>query len=242
MPKVSLEQIKELPHDKLLKAIDRAKKRLKTNEVVQNMFKEFDVDIDELDDVPVCFADLPVSARTEHGIIYLNYNLLADGDFDKDDHYLVHELTHYLQQTTGTKPTKGSTDDDYLDNKFEQEGFQNQTEYLSDTRGDGAAEAYTDKVLNHHEVPKSEREERKKELMHLAMAAKNPDQLVLFPKKKKRQDPLDKTKKELDQEYDEAIARGPQESHARPPIKKMHPLDQVERMRKLKELLSKLKG
>lgn len=241
MPKVSIEQIKQIPHSKLLKAIDRAKKRIKENKVVQDMFKEFEVDLDELDDVPIAFADLEVSARTEHGIIYLNYNLLADGDFDKDDHYLVHELTHYLQQTTGSKPTKGSTDDDYLDNKFEQEGFQNQTEYLSDTRGDEVAEAYTDKVLDHHEVPEKDRAERKKELMHLA-AVKDPEQMVLFPKKKKPREKLNKTKEELDREYEEAIARGPQESHARPPIKKLHPIDQGERMRRLREILEKLKG
>lgn len=241
MSKVSLEQVKQLPHSKLLKAIDRVKKRLKQNQVVKDMFKEFEVELDEIDLIPMCFDDLDVSARTEHGIIYLNYSLLSDGDFDKDDHYIVHELTHYLQQTTGDKPTKGSTDDDYLDNEFEQEGFQNQTEYLSETRSDDAAENYADKVLDHHDVPADERKERKQQLLNLASRLKQPQQLKLdLFEKKEKPGKLHKTKEEMMQDLEEALVRGPQESHARPAIEKIHPLLQKDRLRRLKEILEVL--
>lgn len=145
----------------LLKQIQTAKDRIKDNDVLKKMFKEYNVDLDELDLVPICFSDLDVSARTSHGCIYLNKDLI-DSDFD---HYLVHELSHYLQQSTGSKPTKGSDNDDYLDNKDEQEGFQNQTEYIAEEHGDHAAEKYIEKVLDHHDVDKDERAEKKEKLL-----------------------------------------------------------------------------
>lgn len=168
MAKFELEDIKKIPHLQLLKIIEKIKARLKTNETVQKVFKKYGLNLDEIDYIPVCFADIDVSARTDHGIIYLNYGLLADGDFEEDDHYLVHEMTHFAQQTTGDGPTEGSTEDTYLDNKYEQEGFRAQTEYLSETRDDSAAKNYINKVLDHHDVPTKERDKRKEQLLQLA--------------------------------------------------------------------------
>jgi hypothetical protein len=157
-----------ISHDELKSVIDRVRARIKDHDVVKSMFDEYDVDIDEVDLVPMCFAELDVSARTDHGIIYFNINLLNDG-FENDDHYLVHELTHYLQQTTGDKPTKGSDDGNYLDNKEEVEGFQNQTKFLADTRDEDEAETYVEQVLDHHDVhDDKERRRRRRELLQLA--------------------------------------------------------------------------
>ncbi len=171
MPKsLSMEEIQKIPKSKLLDIINKLKDKIRDSEVVTDMFEKYDVNIDELDLIPVAFADIDVSARTDHGVIFLNYKLLEDGDLDKNDHYLTHEYTHFLQQSTGTKPTQGATDGNYLENTYEQEGFQNQTEYLSETRGDEAAKKYIEKVLDHHEVndPK-ERMQKRKDLLHLAM-------------------------------------------------------------------------
>ena len=167
--KLTLEEVKKIPKAKLLKIINDLKDKVRDHETVTDMFDEYGMDLDQLDLIPMAFADLEVSARTDHGVIFLNYRLLEDG-LDKDDHYFVHEMTHFCQQTTGTKPTKGADDGDYLENEFEQEGFQNQTEYLSDTRGDEAAEEYVEKVLDHHEVddPK-ERSKKRKDILNLAM-------------------------------------------------------------------------
>jgi hypothetical protein len=143
--------------------IDEIRALIKKHPVVKEMFEEHDVDLNEIDLIPMCFAKLPVSARTEHGIIYFNIKLAEDG-FDNDDHYMVHEITHFLQQTTGDKPTKGSTKETYLDNPAEVEGFQNQTEYLADTRGKEKAEDYVNQVLDHHEVDGKKREEKEEEL------------------------------------------------------------------------------
>lgn len=156
-----------IPQQKLRPLIERVRERIKSHEVVQNMFDEYKVDPSEIDLIPMAFANLDVSARTDHGVLYFSTKLLKDGDFDEDDHYLVHELTHFLQQTTGTQPTKGSEEGKYLDNPDEIEGFQNQTEYLAETRNKGTAEKYVEKVLDHHDLSGNKRETRKEDLMAL---------------------------------------------------------------------------
>lgn len=184
-----------------LKIIDRARKVVKKSDSVREIFQKYDLNIDEIDDIPVCFADIDVSARTEKGIIYLNESFR---DKEKDiPNYLAHEMTHYAQQTTGDGPTKGSTDDTYLDNEYEQEGFRVQTKYLSETEGDTVAKKYIDKVLRYHEVPKSEKKEKQQQLLQLAS-----NQTQLF-------DRLNKSKEELLDEYDTAVAAGPQARHER---------------------------
>lgn len=167
--KLTIEEVKSIPKSQQRAMIDELRQRVKGHETVQRMFKEYDINLDEIDLIPIAFADLEVSARTDHAIIYLNYRLLQDGNILNNDHYLAHELSHFLQQTSGTKPTQGASDGSYLDNKYEIEGFQNQTEYISDTRGDDVAEKYVEKVLDHHEVSDlKEREERKDQLLQLA--------------------------------------------------------------------------
>jgi len=162
--KMSLEQVISIPRKRQLDLINVLKKKIKNHEVVKNMFDKYDVDIDEIDLIPMGFADLDVSARTDHGTILLNYRMLQDGSFLNDDHYLVHEITHFLQQTTGDGPTSGGKKD-YLDNKYEQEGFQNQTSYIADTKGEEVAEEYVEQVMDKHEVPSKERETKKDQLL-----------------------------------------------------------------------------
>lgn len=164
--KIPLSQIKKLPYKSLNRMIKKMREYLKQNEVVQKMFKEYDVDIEEIDYIPMMFGNLDVSAKTDHGVIIYNYKLLTDGDWFKDFSYGVHEMTHWLQQTTGTKATKSSDDGSYLDNPYEQEGFQNQVQYIADQFGDAEAEQYVDDLLEHHEVEsKKEVKEKKETLM-----------------------------------------------------------------------------
>lgn len=239
MPKFSLEQIKKLPHSELSKVIDRLRQSLKNNKVVQEKFEEYQVPLSELDLVPIKFADLDVSARTEHGIIYLNWQLLLDGQLSKLDHYLVHELTHYLQQTTGDQPTKGSADDDYLDNEFEQEGFQAQTEYLSDTRDDETAERYIKKVLDHHAVPAQERPEKEKDLLRLAGKSEQLT-LDLTPKPEQSRSELLQEIKDFVNNFEEKITTIPVKPSRHIRKEKLPPWEQSYRMKKLQELLEVL--
>lgn len=164
--KIPVEEIKKIPPRVLNRLIDQLRDKLKGDETVQRMFKEYDVDIEEIYLIPMMFSDLDVSAKTDHGVIYYNYKLLADGDFEKDFQYGVHEMTHWLQQTAGDKPTQSADDGSYLDNPYEQEGFQNQMEYVAREKGEDEAESYVDDLLKHHEIDdKKEKEEKKEELL-----------------------------------------------------------------------------
>ena len=155
-------------HKELLKIIDEVRERIKNSDVLKDMCEEHDVDVDYIDLIPMAFSDLDVSARTDKGCIYFNFKLLDDEDFQSDDHYMIHEIKHHFQQCFGDGPTQGAADGDYLDNEFEQEGFQAQTEYLSETRGDEAALEYVEKVFDHHDVPEKDRKKRKDDLLNLA--------------------------------------------------------------------------
>jgi hypothetical protein len=163
--KIPLSQIKKLPYKSLNRMIKKMREYLKTNEVVQKMFDEYGVDISEIDLIPMMFGNLDVSAKTDHGVIIFNYKLLCDADWFEDFSYGVHEMTHWLQQTTGSKATKSSDEGSYLDNPYEQEGFQNQVQYIADQFGDDKAEQYVDDLLEHHEVENKKEVEDKKETL-----------------------------------------------------------------------------
>jgi hypothetical protein len=164
--KIPLSVAKKLPYATLNRMIRKMRNYLKSDSVVQEMFKEYGVDIEEIDLIPMRFGNLDVSAKTDHGIIIFNYKLLTDGDFFKDFSYGVHEITHWLQQTTGDKPTQSADDGSYLDNPYEQEGFQNQVEYIAKQFGEDEAENYVDDLLEHHDVDgKKEFKEKKETLM-----------------------------------------------------------------------------
>lgn len=164
--KIPLSAAKKLPFASLNRMIKKMREYLKKDEVVRKMFKDYGVDIEEIDYIPMMFGNIDVSAKTDHGIIIFNYKLLTDGDFFKDFSYGVHEMTHWLQQTTGSKATQSSDDGSYLDNPYEREGFQNQVEYISKQFGDQEAENYVDDLLEHHEIDsKKEVKEKKETLM-----------------------------------------------------------------------------
>ncbi len=160
-------------HRELLPLIDEVRERIKKTDVVKDMCREHGVETDYIDLIPMAFADLDVSARTDKGCIYFNYRLLDDDDFLNDDHYMAHEIVHHFQQCHGDGPTTGGDGEDYLDNEYEIEGFQAQTEYLAETRDNNAAEKYVDQVLDHHDVNGKDRKKRKDELLNIALQGNN---------------------------------------------------------------------
>jgi hypothetical protein len=162
---IPLSQVKKLPYKSLDRMIKKMREYLKKNDVVQKVFEEYGVSIEELDYIPMMFGELDVSAKTDHGVIIFNYKLLTDADFFEDFSYGVHEMTHWLQQTTGNKATKSSDDGSYLDNPYEQEGFQNQVEYIAEQFGEDHAEQYVDELLEHHEVDSDKEFEEKKDTL-----------------------------------------------------------------------------
>lgn len=164
--KYTLAEVRKLPYKTLNRMIKKLKEYLRTDETTLKMFKEYKVDIAELEYIPMMFGNIDVSAKTDHGIIIYNYRLLMDGDFFKDFSYGVHEMTHWLQQTTGSKATISSDEGSYLDNPYEQEGFQNQVVYIADQFGEEEAENYVDDLLDHHDIDsKKEIKDKKETLM-----------------------------------------------------------------------------
>ncbi len=150
----------------LLKKIEEGKNILRKDPTYKDMCKEFKVNPDVIDLVPIRFGDdVDVSAKTVRGIIILNKKLLEDDNFKNNIHYLLHEISHFLQMTTRKEPTKGANDGEYLENEDEIEAFTYQIEYMDDQYGDDEADKYIEHLLNHHDVEnKKERKEKKKEL------------------------------------------------------------------------------
>lgn len=215
--------------------IEKLRSDLKKDPITQELFDEYKISISELNHIPMFFADLPVSARTEHGIIYFNLELIEENGepneekWKKNYHYAHHELTHYLQQTTGTGPTQGSAEDSYLDNEYEQEGFQEQTKFITHHNGKEEAEEYIDQVLDHHNIDGTERKEKKEELLHFASQKKNKKQLGFYFSEPE----ISLTKEKL-----EDLLHSLQEKNReqKPNIFKLEPQQREETLRHLKEL------
>lgn len=149
---------------KKLSIINKAKEETKQSKVYKDLCKEYKVKENTLDIVPITFKDLDVSATTNHGVIYLNSQLI-DSNIKKISSYIIHEFTHFLQQTMNDEPTKGSDSDDYLYDNDEVEGFKNQIDYVEDEFGLNEADKYVNQVLDHHDKSGKERKKLKDKLL-----------------------------------------------------------------------------
>lgn len=161
-----IKKIKLVPKEDLLEIIQEGKDFIKKDKTFKTMCEEYDLDVNVIDVIPMMFGDIDVSAKTNKGIIILNYNLLRDGDFFKDYSYMIHECQHYIQQCFNKQPTENKKNEDYLDNEYEKEAFQYQVEYIANNFGENEAEDYIENLLDHHDVESSDdREDKKEELM-----------------------------------------------------------------------------
>lgn len=139
--------------------IDDIKDFLRENPVVISMFGKFKIPIDQIDEVHIEFADLPVSAKTKNLHIYINTAFLADKEFSDDLHYIVHELCHYLQQYTGEY-----TKYDYLENlnylqlPTELEAFIYQAQFMKDFYDEDFRNDYIEDLLDFHDYEGEERD------------------------------------------------------------------------------------
>ena len=163
--KISYKEAKETEPIILLRLIKKMKKKIKEDPTAIKLFKDHDVDIDELDLIPMTFKRLDVSAKCDHAVIYFNYKLLCEEDFDMMCGYMLHEVSHWVEQTSGSKPTQSSDDGEYLDNKSEQRAFTNQVSFIADNKGEDHAEEYVDDLLEHHEIDNKKEKEEKKDIL-----------------------------------------------------------------------------
>lgn len=147
-----------------LSYIQEAKDLLKRDPVMREMCNKYKFDIEDIDLIPIKFDDIDVSARTDKGIITMNWQLLEkDNIIDNLNSYLIHEINHFVRQSI--TPTQSADDGSYLDNKDEQEAFSYQIDFIDHNFGRQEAEDYVDQVLDHHNIKGKEREEKKDILM-----------------------------------------------------------------------------
>lgn len=143
--------------------IQDAKNLLKNDSVMLSICQEYDLQIDDIDLIPVKFDDISVSAETNQGVVTLNYSLIKNNSIIESIHYLIHEFQHYYDQMHF--PTKNADDGLYLNNKDEQKAFKNQILFINEHQGPEKAEEYTDQVLDHHDATGKDRIKKKKILL-----------------------------------------------------------------------------
>lgn len=146
--------MKIILNKELLDLINRAKNVIKDSDAYLDICEEYAANLDYIDFVPVAFADLEVSARTDNGVIYINKKYSDNiNDICK---YLIHEFTHWCQQCLSDGPTIQEAN--YLDDQNELEAFEHQVDFIGDNEGMGEAKEYVDKLLDHHNVSDGERD------------------------------------------------------------------------------------
>lgn len=145
--------------------LDRVVNLLKEHSIVKEIFDKFNANIDAINEIPITFDKIDSSAKARNGEIILNENL-KEGDFTEDLHYIVHELTHVLQQRNGlTKNTNLKFIKHYLDNPLEVEAFKYQIKFIEDYKGKEEADKYLENLLDYHEYSGKDREDKEKELL-----------------------------------------------------------------------------
>jgi len=146
--------------------IQEMRETVKKDPEIISKFEEYGVPLSDIDKVQVTFCKLEVSAKTKNKKIYLNEAMLSGDSKVKDPtHYLVHELIHYLQQSTGKNLSKHKAEDSYLDKQTEQEAFRSQIDYMEREESPQEAERYVEDLLDHHDIHGPDRKEKKEELL-----------------------------------------------------------------------------
>lgn len=140
------------------------KRELKDNEIVHEICKEHGFDIDIIDGITLEFVDdLEASAKTVDSRIQLSSDLLQE-EFEIMMRYAIHELVHSLQHMRSEGIDPYATDE-YLDREDELEAFQFQIAYDSEERGEEEALEYVEELIEYHEIPEEEKEDKKEELL-----------------------------------------------------------------------------
>ena len=83
--------------------------------------------------------------------------------------YVLHELVHAIQHALG-KNKESDKDRDYLDRHDELEAFQYQLMFDKENLNKSDLDEYLNNLLEHHDVPRSEKKEKISELLARASA------------------------------------------------------------------------
>jgi len=147
-----------------IELLAKVKRELRANSIAKEICKEYGFGTDIIDGISFEFVDnLEASAKTIDSAIQLNSSLM-DEEFETIMRYAIHELVHSLQHMK-LKGLESLEEQDYLDRGDEIEAFQYQIEYEADERGFDEAEDYVEDLIEYHEIPIENREEKKRELL-----------------------------------------------------------------------------
>ena len=143
--------------------IKELKEAVKKEDEYIEKCKEYDKNIDFVDNVDISFKDgLDVSAKTINEEIFLNGKLFDENSWVDQMRYIIHEIVHVMQQEAGN--VDGSHEEDYLDDENEIEAFQAQLSYMSEHNSPEEIQEYLEQLLDHHGITGKERREKIKEL------------------------------------------------------------------------------
>ena len=95
----------------------------------------------------------------------INTDLIEEG-YEILLRYVIHELVHVFQHIENKEKKDLYPDHDYLDRPDELEAFQYQIEFDESMRGEKGVVEYVEDLLDHHDVPKSEKADKAIELMN----------------------------------------------------------------------------
>lgn len=140
---------------------------LKEHPQVRALFDKYGMPIANINDIQITFEKMDVSAKAKDGKIMLNSNLIEDGNLIEDLHYIIHELTHVLQQKSGKADDVRNNEiknNHYLDNPLEIEAFKEQIAFINKYKSPKEAADYLKQLLDFHGY---EGEQRKKKVQQL---------------------------------------------------------------------------
>jgi hypothetical protein len=148
----------------IVELLSKVKKTLMEDDIAAEICNEFGFDVDIISGIPIEFDDsIESTAKTINSHIKLNTSLM-DAEFEVIMRYAIHELVHALQHMT-EEANEQENNAEYLDRDDELEAFQYQIEYESDARGPDVAEQYVDDLIEYHEIPEEEKEDKREELL-----------------------------------------------------------------------------
>ena len=151
--------------DSEIEIISKIKEEIKKDPITKELLRQYSKDESFIDAIPLDFSeDIDVSAKTINARILLNKNLLKE-PFDIILRYAIHELVHSLQHVNLNDDFNKYEEYEYLDRPDELEAFQVQIEFDKERRGEDAVVEYVEDLLDYHDIPENEYNDKRNELM-----------------------------------------------------------------------------
>ena len=149
---------------KKMETLSRVRTALLNDNIAKEICTENDMGAWFLNSVPIRFDDLDVTAKTVNGDITLSPKLIKK-PFEILMRYVIHELVHAIQHVKDHDKNKKNKRKNYLNREDEVEAFQYQAKYDKDQRGLEEVEDYVDGLLDFHDIPDDQREDKKEEIL-----------------------------------------------------------------------------